>query len=469
MKNKPLYELIYQDNTTKDAFFELVKIIQAKAKEDEKIVNLLNRNHSEKRVEKSIKIYIDAYIQENMEELTQLTLKHLMNIPLDDLIHLVYLEMAEYSILTSFLNNKMVEEINVNGWNNIVINYAHRKNENLTYSFYDQKHCDGIINRMLDESDMKVDEGDPIKLGHLGMDIRVTAVNQPVVIKGKGKGVSIRLINSQNFTLKDLLNFGTITEEMFELLNICLSRKVGMCFLGETGSGKTLLMSTLLKTISKETGKRIITIENQTHEFDLEEVNENGVGINDVLQLMTKLEGVEKPIDQSELLKTVLTMNPEILAIGEVKSADAYWSQEASRTGHGVTTSLHADNCRDAYTKLATMCIKDINMSLENLEYLFRKAFPIMVHLKNMEDDVRRVVEITECYIDSDRKAVTNTLYQFVAEDEIIDDKGKVRIIGHHEQITNISEHLERRLTTSGISQKRLEKINMEGERAYCI
>ena len=67
----------------------------------------------------------------------------------DDLAKKLYSEMAEYSVITPFLNRDDVEEINVNAWNNIVITYTDGRMEHLSEHFYSPQNAEDIVKRLL--------------------------------------------------------------------------------------------------------------------------------------------------------------------------------------------------------------------------------------------------------------------------------------------------------------------------------
>jgi len=60
-----------------------------------------------------LKAYIDKYLRDNDFKVEGMTTK--------ELIDRLYCEMAEYSILTPFLGSPDLEEINVNGWDDIAL------------------------------------------------------------------------------------------------------------------------------------------------------------------------------------------------------------------------------------------------------------------------------------------------------------------------------------------------------------
>ena len=61
---------------------------------------------------------------------------------------MLFREMAEYSILTPYLGSPGLEEINVNGWDDIALTYAGGRVEKLREHFYSPRHALDVIKRL---------------------------------------------------------------------------------------------------------------------------------------------------------------------------------------------------------------------------------------------------------------------------------------------------------------------------------
>ena len=94
-----------------------------------------------------------------------------------------------------------------------------------------------------------------------------------------------------------------------------------------------------------------------------------------------------------------------------MKSAEAFAAQEAARTGHAVITTTHANSCKATYYRMVTLCTQKYDMGDKTLYNLVTEAFPIVLFVKKLEDNSRRVMEITECEILEDGTRQLHTLY----------------------------------------------------------
>ena len=381
----------------------------------------------------------------------------------DELVDRLYAEMAEYSFLTQYLFSKDVEEININSWKDIKITYSDGRIEPADEHFNSPDHAVDVIRRLLHKSGMILDYSQPIVRGHLANNIRITVFGNPITDKDKGISASIRIVNPQKLERDDFIKNKTATVEMLDFLAIVLRYGVSVCVTGATSSGKTTLMGWILTTIPDE--MRVFTIENGCREFDLVKEDEHGHVINNVIHTVTRYSEDDKQnIDQEKLLEFALTSNPDIICVGEMKSAEAFAAQEAARTGHGVITTTHANSCEATYPRMVTLCKQRYDINDQTLYNLVTEAFPIVMFAKKLEDKTRKIMEITECEILPDGSRKIRTLFRFnIKENQ--ESEGCIKVIGNFEKVSDISEKLQKRLLDNGMPRKTLEHLVMGGER----
>jgi pilus assembly protein CpaF len=380
----------------------------------------------------------------------------------EGLVDRLYSEMAEFSFLTKYLFAKDVEEININLWKDIKITYANGDIIPADEHFNSPEHAVDVVRRLLHKSGMILDHSQPIVRGHLANNIRITVFGNPVTDRDKGISASIRIVNPQKLEREDFIKNGTSTAEMLDFLALVLRYGVSICVTGATSSGKTTLMSWLLTTIPDE--KRIFTIENGCREFDLMKEDEDGNVINNVIHTVTRYSDDEKQnIDQEKLLEFALTSNPDIICVGEMKSAEAFAAQEAARTGHAVVTTTHANSCEATYPRMVTLCKQKYDINDQTLYNLVTEAFPIVMFAKKLEDKTRKIMEITECEILPDGSRKIRTLFRFNVNENQESGEG-VKVIGKYEKVSDISESLKKRLLENGMPRKTLARFLSGGE-----
>lgn len=377
----------------------------------------------------------------------------------NELIEAFYTEMAEYGFLTKYI--KGIEEIDVNGWNDIEVQYYGGKTEKLDEHFDSPEHAINVVRRMLHLSGMVLDNASPVVLGHLSKNIRIAALKTPLVDEDVGISASIRIVNPQSMKKEDFVQGGTATDEMLNMLSQLVRYGISVCIAGATSSGKTTVLGWLLTTIPDN--RRIYTIENGSRELDLTRF-QNGKVANSVIHTLTRDSEIENQrIDQIKLLDMALRFNPDIAVVGEMRGAEANAAQEAARTDIAVVTTIHANSCEATYRRMVSLCKRAVDMSDETLMQYVTEAYPIIVFCKQLENKQRRMMEIMECEILASGERVYRTIFQYVITENHMED-GKFIIDGYHEQRTAISESLSKRLLENGMPLARIEELKERTE-----
>ena len=440
--------LFFDTGTNKREFAEVLTEVQEYLAS--KYSALITNNPDEQR--RQITAYIAKFVSDNRYGVEGMNG--------DELIERLYSEMAEFSFLTKYLFATDVEEVNINSWKDVKITFSDGRVVISDEKFQSPQHAVDVVRRLLHKSGMILDQSQPGVVGHLSNKIRITVLGNPLTDKEKGVAASIRIVNPQKLTRDDFIRYGTATGEMLDFLSVVLRYGLSMCVTGSTGSGKTTLMSWILSSIPDD--KRVFTIENGCREFDLVREDANGVVQNSVVHTATRYsEDMRQSFDQERLLEFALTCNPDIICVGEMKSAEAFAAQEAARTGHAVITTTHANSCAATYYRMVTLCTQKYDMGDKTLYNLVTEAFPIVLFTKKLEDNSRRVMEITECEILPDGTRQIHTLYRYhVSETQAVD--GEIKIKGEFQRVAAISKSMQKRLLENGMPVKLLNDLTKE-------
>ena len=373
-----------------------------------------------------------------------------------ELVDAIYSEMAEFGFLTRYIYADGIEEININSWRDIEVQYSDGRSEKLTEHFDSPEHALAVIRRMLHASGMVLDNASPLVTGHLTRNTRIAAMKSPVVDEDVGVAASIRIVNRHNLSREDLLRSGTATEEMLDWLSVFLRYGISICVAGATSSGKTTAAGWLLTTIPDS--KRIFTIENGSRELELVR-EENGKVVNSVVHTLTRdSENERQRIDQIALVDICLRFNPDILVVGEMRGAEANAAQEAARVGVAVLTTIHSNSCEATYRRMVSLCKRAVDMSDETLLSYVTEAYPIVVFCKQLENKQRRMMEIMECEIQPNGDRRYNTLFRYVITENHMEND-KFIIEGHHAQVNEISVSLRKRLLENGMPNEELQAL----------
>ena len=373
-----------------------------------------------------------------------------------ELVDALYTEMAEYGFLTKYIFADGIEEIDINSWRDIEIQYSDGRTVKLEEHFDSPDHAANVIRRMLQNSGKVLDNASPIITSRLAKNIRVSVIKTPVLDEDAGVAASIRIVNPKNLTKEDFVGSGTATEEMLDFLSACLRYGVSICVAGATSSGKTTVAGWLLSTIPDR--KRIFTIEDGSRELQLIR-EQNGRVVNSVVHTQTRdSENERQRIDQIALLDIALRFNPDIIAVGEMRGPEANAAQEAARVGVAVLTTIHSNSCEATYRRMVSLCKRAVDMSDETLLSYVTEAYPIVVFCKQLENKQRRMMEIMECEILPNGDRRYNTLFRYVITENHMED-GKFVIEGHHTQVNEISVSLRKRLLENGMPNEELQAL----------
>lgn len=403
---------------------------------------------SDKKKLGQLRSYIDKYLNDTGYVVEGFTSEQLSK--------KLYSEMAEYSIITPYLGKDSIEEINVNGWDDVCVTYNSGYMLKIPEHFYSPQHAIDIVKRLLHHSGMIIDNATPMAQGHLPGNTRITALKEPIVDADRGISVSIRLLHPSRVTREQIVAGGNATQTMIDFLCMCLRYGVSFVVAGATSSGKTTLLNALLSSVPNN--KRIFTIESGSRELSLVSTKKGKVVNNVVHTLSRPSDNPAYDITQEDLVVASLRFNPDIVVVGEMRDTEAYSAVEASLTGHTVVSTVHASAADAAHMRLALLCQKRFPINLQTSLMQAGQAFPIVVYAHKLEDNSRKIMDISECVILPNGEREYHTLFRYkITKNELVN--GKYKIEGHFEQPEYMSDHLKGKLLQFGVPEDLLEKF----------
>lgn len=439
------HDLFFAAEDTSRDFTSVLREVQAYLSKE--YSSLVTADGNEE-VKAQIRRFAGKYIQDHRIQVTGKTT--------DELIDAIYSEMAEFGFLTKYIYGEGIEEIDVNAWDDVEVQFSGGVTKKLTEHFDSPEHAINVVRRMLHVSGMVLDDASPSVLGHLSKNIRIAVLKTPIVDEDVGVAASIRIVNPQSMKKQDFVKGGTATGQMLDFLSECIRYGISVCVAGATSSGKTTLLGWLLTTIPDS--KRIYSIENGSRELALVRRKEGKV-VNSVIHTLTRdSENERQRVDQIALLDMALRFNPDIIVVGEMRGPEANAAQEAARTGVAVVTTIHSMGCDATYRRMVSLCKRAVDMSDDTLMGFVTEAYPIVAFCKQLENKERRLMEIMECEILPDGTRKFRPLFQYQITENRIED-GKFVIIGQHRQVNPISESLTRRLMENGMPQEKLSRL----------
>jgi pilus assembly protein CpaF len=204
-----------------------------------------------------------------------------------------------------------------------------------------------------------------------------------------GPTITIRKFAKERLGLRELIEYGSITENMIEFLRACVAARLNIIISGGTGSGKTTLLNLLSSLIPE--GERIITIEDAA-ELQLHQEH--------VVRMESKTPNLEGhgEVTIRDLVRNSLRMRPDRIVVGEVRGGEALDMLQAMNTGHdGSLTTLHANSPRDAISRLETLTLMSgMDLPVVVVREQIASAVDLIVQQSRFTDGSRKVTSITE-------------------------------------------------------------------------
>jgi len=364
-----------------------------------------------------------------------------MNIEMNESTRALIVESVEDEMLglgpiQQYLRDPDVSDILVNGAKEVYIE-RYGKLEKTETTFRDDQHVLQIIERIVSQIGRHIDESSPMVDARLQDGSRVNAIIPPLAIDGPT--LSIRRFGVRTIEMKDLLNFGTLTEQMAELLQGIVRARINILISGGTGSGKTTLLNAMSAFIPHD--ERIITIEDSA---ELQMLQPH------VVRLETRPPNIEGrgTVTQRDLVRNALRMRPDRIILGEVRGDEAMDMMQAMNTGHdGSLTTLHANSTRDALTRLETLVLLAGHQIPDKaIREHVASALEVLVHVSRLSDGSRRVTNISEIVGMEGEVITTQDIFAF--QKLGVDEEGKV--IGRHIAL-GVRPHFIERLRASGV------------------
>lgn len=328
----------------------------------------------------------------------------------------VYEAIRGLGVLGQIISDSDITEVMINGYDHIFVEKAGRLTM-LEEHFESTQELETVITKFVSQAGRAVNESEPIVDTHLEDGSRVNVVMPPVALNGPI--VTIRRFPKEAMTVEKLIQYGSITPEVAEVLRLLVSARYNIFVSGGTGSGKTTFLNALSNFIPKD--ERIITIEDSA-ELQIRQ-------IDNLVRLETRNAGPDQngAITIRELIKSALRMRPDRIIVGEVRGAEALDMLQAMNTGHdGSLSTGHANSTVDMLRRLETMVLQGAEgLPLEAIRQQIASAVDIVIHLSRLRDKSRKTMEIVEIlsYDPVEREFVTNPLYVFEESPESTKNK----------------------------------------------
>ncbi|MGB9778565.1 MAG: type II/IV secretion system ATPase subunit, partial [Candidatus Bathyarchaeales archaeon] len=308
-------------------------------------------------------------------------------------------DLVGFGRIDPFMRDPNIEDISCDGVKKPVYVW-HRNYESVetNVEFESDEELDNMVVKLVHMAGKHVSSAFPVVDASLPGKHRL-AVCYRREVTPFGTAFTIRKFREDPYSIIDLINLGTFSEEMAAYFWLCLEHRSSIMVLGGTAAGKTTALNALACLIKP--GSKIITIE-ETAELNLP--HENWVSL--IARQSYGLGGSSVgEVTLFDLVKTSMRHRPDILIVGEVRGQEAYVLFQALATGHGGMCTMHAENLDSAIKRLTQkpMDISPAYIPLMNIVLSIQR-----VHLiKGGEKKAyRRVMNVNEIADYDDYKCV---------------------------------------------------------------
>ena len=203
-----------------------------------------------------------------------------------------------------------------------------------------------------------------------------------------GTVVAIRKFRTDSLQPENLIEWGSISEEMLDRLRELVRKRMTILVCGATSSGKTSILNVLSSFI--DPADRILTIEDscelqlrQPHlvPFETRRPDKDGKG----------------EVTFRDLLHSALRLRPDRIILGEIRGGEALDLLQAMNTGHsGSMSTIHANNAADSLLRLETCVLfAGFDLPVNAIRNQIVAALNYIIHTGRLEDGSRKVLGIS--------------------------------------------------------------------------
>ena len=277
-----------------------------------------------------------------------------------------------------------------------------------TIDFGTDEEFDGWLRNMGERIGDPLSDSDPIVDSTLPDGSRLNVIYSDDVSL-KGPSLTIRQGSEVPLSINQITKWGTLSPELAAYLWLCLENEQTVFVVGETASGKTTTLNSIMSFIPRDS--KIYSAEDTAEVMPPHDTWQ---------QLLTREGGGEdsEDVDMFNLVEAALRSRPEYIIVGEVRGEEGRMAFQAAQTGHPVMLTFHASDIVSMIQRFTGEPINVPETFMDNADVaLFQNR------VKQGDDVLRRVTSVQEIegYSKEMEGVVTRqAFYWDPVEDEIV-------------------------------------------------
>ena len=283
------------------------------------------------------------------------------------------------------LDDPEVTEVMVNA-PDVVFVEVHGRLLRAQVAFRDAGHVEAVVQRLVAASGRRLDDGSPMLDARLDDGTRLNAVLPPIAVDCPQ--LTLRRPPHRLLGMAELVAAGAVDRRVAAFLHAAVLGRCNIVVSGGAGAGKTTLLGALVGLVPAE--HRLVV---------LEDVLEVRVDHPHAVRQECRPSACDggRRVALGDLVRNCLRMRPDRIVVGEVRGAEAADMLAAMNTGHeGSLTTLHANSCADAVTRLEWMLgLAWPALDDGALRRMIAGSVDLLVHCERDADGVRRVTEVS--------------------------------------------------------------------------
>lgn len=327
----------------------------------------------------------------------------------------VFASMYQAGELQELLEDESVEDIDINGADEVWITYADRSDPVRGRSIAaNDEDLVAIVQNLAAYSGINPR---PFSVAAPVLDLRLHDGSRLTALLSAGErpSVSIRRNRYPQMFLDTLAELGTVSDHLAAFLAAAVAARLNLMIAGGVGAGKTTLLRALINCIPPR--ERIITIE-RSLELGLRRTPELHPNVLEWEEVLPDNEG-QGGLTLDDLVLRSRRHHPQRVIMGEIMGPEVISTLSAMSQGNdGSLSTLHAKSAHDVFNKLSTYGAQYGNLTVDTMQPLISAGVDLVVFIRQNRllenrsvNSSRAVVEVLEVTGMGESRVATSQLF----------------------------------------------------------